>query len=297
MNKLSSQSVLRFVKEYVFMAIGMLIYSFAWVGIVLPAKSMGGGASGLALLLYYMTGGDGGGIPVGVGVFVINSALLLMAGFIVGWNFGIKTIYCIVILSLSMSFMQGLLPDNLLGLADDKLLSTILGGVLAGVGISLCFAQGGSTGGTDIVAMIINKYKTISYGRIILACDGLIIFSSYFIFHDMAPCVYGCIMSASFGFTVDMIVAGNKQSSQLFIISQTPEKIAEHIVSDLHRGVTMLNGEGWYSKQPLKIVMVLCRKNETSFLLRMIRECDPAAFVTVGSVMGVYGKGFEQLKK
>lgn len=296
---MSTSKVTRTIKEYLFMGLGMVIYSFAWLGIILPAKGVGGGASGVALLLYYLTGGEaGGGLPVGVGVFIINGVLLIAGGFIVGWNFGIKTIYTIIVLSIVMSIMQPLLAanPNLIGLADDKLLSALLGGILAAVGVSMCLAQGGSSGGTDIVALIVNKYKNIGYGRVVLMTDATIICCSYFIWHDVATLIYGCVLTATMGFVADLILAGNKQSSQIFIISRTPDLIAEHVVADVHRGVTIINGEGWYSKQPLKIVMVVCRKNETSVLFRVIKECDPDAFITVGSVMGVYGKGFEALK-
>ena len=297
--KLSTSKVTRTIKEYLLMGLGMIVYSFAWLGIILPAKGVGGGASGMALLLYYLTGGEtGGGLPVGVGVFLVNGVLLIIGGLIVGWNFGIKTIYSIIILSIVMGVMQPLLSahPNILGLADDKLLSALLGGIVAAVGVSMCLAQGGSSGGTDIVAMIVNKYKNIGYGRVVLMTDACIIGCSYFISHDIATLIYGCVLTATMGFMVDMILAGNKQSSQIFIISRTPDLIAEHVVADVHRGVTMINGEGWYSKQPLKIVMVVCRKNETSVLFRVIKDCDPDAFITVGSVMGVYGRGFDALK-
>lgn len=298
MEKLTSSVILRTVKEYGLMAAGMFIYAFAWVGVLIPAEGTGGGASGLALLIYYATGGEaGGGIPIGISVLIINAVLLIIAAFIIGWKFGIKTIYCVVLLSVAMSAMQEWLPSDLIGLGEDKFLSAILGGVMAGIGVSLCFAQGGSTGGTDIVAMIINKYRTISYGRIVFFSDFIIIGSAYFIFRDVATIIYGYVMVATFGYTVDLIVAGNRQSSQMFIISSKYDMIADRVAHDAHRGVTLIDGEGWYSKHPMKIVMVVCRKNETRVMFRIIKECDPDAFITVGSVMGVYGKGFDALKK
>ena len=165
------------VKEYVLMTVGMFCYAFGWIGCILPAKCMGGGASGLSLLIYYATGET---ITIGVMVFIINAILLLIAGFIVGWKFGIKTIFCVCMLSFAMSTMQELFtqPDGtILDIfqLDNRLLSTILGGIFSGVGVTMSFAQGGSTGGVDIVAMIINKYRTVSYGKIVRSIDSVII--------------------------------------------------------------------------------------------------------------------------
>lgn len=159
------------------MTVGMFCYAFGWIGCILPAKCMGGGASGLSLLIYYATGET---ISIGVMVFIINAILLLIAGFIVGWKFGIKTIFCVCMLSFAMSTMQELFtqPDGtILDIfqLDNRLLSTILGGIFSGIGVSMSFAQGGSTGGVDIVAMIINKYRTVSYGKIVRAIDSVII--------------------------------------------------------------------------------------------------------------------------
>lgn len=164
MKPINPDIVLKPVKEYVLMAVGMLMYSFGWIGCILPAGGVGGGAAGLSLVLCNALSTAGIDLQIGTMVFIINAVLLLVAGFIVGWNFGLKTIFCVVIISLGMNFWQEVLPDgNFLGV--DNLLAIVMGGILAGAGIALCFSQGGSTGGTDIVAMIINKYRTVSYGK------------------------------------------------------------------------------------------------------------------------------------
>ena len=179
----------------------------------------------------------------------------------------------------------------------DRLLSIILGGILAGIGIAMCFKQGGSTGGTDIVAMIINKYRTISYGRIVITCDFTIITSALLVGYHIDTVIYGFVMTAVFGYTVDMLMAGNQQSSQVLIVTHDFQKMADTIVNNAHRGVTVLDSTGWYSKEASKVVMVVCRKRETSSILKLVKSVDPDAFITVGSVMGVYGKGFEALNK
>lgn len=235
-------------------------------------------------------------VQIGTMVFFINAVLLLVAGFIVGWNFGVKTIFCVLVISVGMNFWQGVLPEgNFLGV--DNLLSIVMGGILAGPGIALCFTQGGSTGGTDIVAMIINKYRTISYGKILIYSDFVIIASSLLVGKGISAVIYGYVLTAVVGYTVDMIMAGNQQSSQVLIITHDYEKMADAIARNIHRGVTLIDSQGWYSKEQTKMVMVVCRKRETAMILKFVKTIDPDAFMTVGSVMGVYGKGFQAINK
>lgn len=297
---LKPATIFETIKEYFWMTLGMVIYSFGWIGCILPAKCVGGGASGLSLLIYYMTGGH---ISVGMMVLVINAILLLIAGVIVGWRFGIKTIFCVIILSVSMSAMQKIftLPDGTIMdifQLDNRLLSCILGGIFSGIGVALCFKQGGSTGGTDIVAMIINKYKTVSYGKIVRASDSVIIASAYFTPEvGIDGVIYGFIMVGVFSYAVDAFMAGNQQSSQIFIVCKDYVSMADAMNNIAHRGATVIDAKGWYSKEEFKIVMVVCRKRDTSVILKVIKTIDPDAFISVGSVMGVYGKGFEALNK
>lgn len=296
MKRPTGENVLHVVKEYFLMAIGMMLYSFAWIGCILPAKGVGGGAAGLSLVLCHALDQVGISIQLGTMVFLINGVLLLIAGFIVGWNFGVKTIFCVFVISLGMNFWQAVLPDGDF-LHLERILAVILGGILAGIGVAMCFAQGGSTGGTDIVAMIINKYRTVSYGKIVIYSDFVIIGSSMLVGFHIDTVIYGYVMTAVFGYTVDMIMAGNQQSSQVLIVTHDYEKMAQAIVENVHRGVTLIDSEGWYSKKRSKIVMVVCRKRETSMILKFVKTIDPDAFMTVGSVMGVYGKGFQALTK
>ncbi|MBQ6881661.1 MAG: YitT family protein [Alistipes sp.] len=308
-------AILKTIKEYVVMASGMLFYSFGWVACILPNEGTGGGASGLALVITQaLSNTVGVDIQIGTMVLIINGILLLISGFIVGWNFGIKTIYCVVVLSLSMNMWQMLFSDpetgavvDILKLAD-PIVAIVLGGVCAGIGIVICFSQGGSTGGTDIAAVIINHYRTVSYGKILIYSDLFIIGSALLLFkqdpetgewvhvYSIATVIYGYIMTAVVGYTVDMIQAGSQQSTQVLIVTKDPEKMAEAIANNVHRGVTLLDAQGWYSKSNTKVVMVVCRKRETQLLLKHVKTVDPNAFMTVGSVVGVYGQGFETLK-
>ena len=293
---ITPNSVWKIVKEYFLMFFGMMMYSFGWIGCVLPANGMGGGAAGLSLVLCTALENLGMHVQIGTMVFFINAVLLLVAGFIVGWNFGVKTIFCVLVISVGMNFWQGVLPEgNFLGV--DNLLSIVMGGILAGTGIALCFTQGGSTGGTDIVAMIINKYRTISYGKILIYSDFVIIASSLLVGKGISAIIYGYVLTAVVGYTVDMIMAGNQQSSQVLIVTHDYEKMADAIARNIHRGVTLIDSQGWYSKEQTKMVMVVCRKRETAMILKFVKTIDPDAFMTVGSVMGVYGKGFQAINK
>lgn len=305
------------IKEYVLMALGMFLYSFGWICCILPANAAGGGATGLSLLLYHLTGGA---ISIGTMVLIINIILLIIAGFIVGWNFGIKTIYCVVVMSVIMHFLQVWFttPDGwvaqIITVRDaltvpngtivdlfnlnNRLLSAILGGICSGVGVAMCFQQGGSTGGSDIVVMIVNKFYTISYGKFIRLTDGVIISSALFL-PDVGidGVIYGFVMVAVFSYTVDMILSGNQQSSQIFIVSKDYKAMADAINNEAKRGATVIDAMGWYSKDNSKIVMCVCRKRDLAMVLKIVRNVDPEAFITIGSVMGVYGKGFEALNK
>ena len=284
------------------MTLGMFMYAFGWVACIIPAGGMGGGATGLSMLLNAVFPS----LSIGTFVFIINALLLIIAGFIIGWNFGIKTIYCIIVLSIAMDSWDYILPPGILveytqNIDSHNILLVILGAIIAGSGVAVGFSQGGSTGGTDIVAMIINKYKTISYGKIVISSDFFIIGCSIFVASDIATgiatIIYGYIMIAVYGYTVDLIQSGSQQSSQIFIISPKYELIADAINNDAHRGVTVLDGTGWYTKKETKIVMVVCRKRNASYILKLVHSIDPNAFITMGSVMGVYGQGFEALSK
>lgn len=291
-----SKSLLTHLKEYLIMTLGMCIYSFGWIGCVLPAKSTSGAASGLAIVISTaLQNTMGWELKIGTIVLVINIVLLIVAGLVLGWNFGIKTIYCILALSLSMNLWQEVLPaDDFLHI--DRFLSMVVGGVITGIGVAMAIMQGGSAGGTDIVAMIINKFRSISYGRVIFVLDLMIIASSLLVGFTIDAAIYGYIMTLVFGYTVDMILAGNKQSSQIFIISPQYEQITYALNHQLHRGVTLIEGEGGYTHKHTKMVMVVCSNRETPTVMRYVRQIDPNAFMTVASVMGVYGQGFQPIK-
>ncbi|MEG1608047.1 MAG: YitT family protein [Mucinivorans sp.] len=292
---LTLKKVLREIKTYGIISVGLIIYSFAFTTMLLPAGIVSGGAGGLGMLLYYAFGEH---LTLGVYYFIVNAVFIFFGVIIIGPKFGIKTIYAILFNTMALSLMQLYIPPDILGMnpETDKLLLAILGGVSAGVGIAFCFTQGGSSGGTDIIAMIINKYRNISLGKIIMMCDVLIITSSYFVFGEIKPIIYGFVTMGMVGYTIDLVLSGSKQSAQIMIFSNKYDEIGHKIIHEAHRGVSYLNGEGGFSGQPQKVVVVVCRKSEQSEIYRIIKEVDPNAFITVGSVMGVFGKGFDSLR-
>ncbi len=279
------------------MTVGMFAYAFGWIACIVPAGGVGGGATGLSIIITTaIESAWGYKIEIGTMVFIINASLLLLLGCIVGWKFGIKSVYCISILSVAMNFWVAVIGDQPL-FELETFLMIILGAICAGTGVALCFKQGGSTGGVDIVAMIINHYRTVSYGKIVMYCDFTIIASSMLVGMGIEAVIYGYLLTAIFSYTVDILMSGSQQSSQIFIISKDPQAMADAIMLSAHRGITMIDSQGWYTKESSKIVMVVCRKRESGQILSIVRSVDPAAFITVGSVMGVYGQGFEELRK
>lgn len=276
------------IKDYTIMFVGLILYVLSWTLFLIPAQITGGGISGLAAVIFYSTK-----IPMGFTYFAINVVLISIALKVLGPNFGVKTVFNMVALTLLFAIPQKYFPGALI---QDNFLSAVLGGMMGGVGIGLVFSRGGSTGGTDIIAMIINKYRNISPGRIILYCDVIIISSSFFLVHSIEKMVYGFVSMAVISYTLDAFLSGSNASAQIFIFSPKYEEIADFINTESVRGVTVIDGTGWYTQQDVKILMTIVRKKETSVIFRKVKEIDPNAFISMGSVMGVYGKGFDKLR-
>jgi uncharacterized membrane-anchored protein YitT (DUF2179 family) len=215
---------------------------------------------------------------------------------ILGKDCGIMTVYCSIVLSLENMLFERLIPLNGT-LTEYPLLELVYAVLLTGIGAAMIFKCKASSGGTDIVALIVNKYRTISYGRILFMTDFIIIGSSLLVTRDIQMVIFGYVVVAACGYTADAVLAGDKKSSQLMIMSKNHDAIADAIVNDLHRGCTVMDGTGWFTKEPTKVVMVLCRKNETSTILRTVKRVDPDAFISNASVTGVYGRGFEEIKR
>ncbi len=276
------------IRSYLFLTIGLGIGSLGWTGFLIPAKIVGGGLTGIATIFYFVAGWD-----IGLTSLIINIFLILLAIRILGASFGVKTIYCVLVLSGFLSFLRPLFVEPIV---SELMMNAIIGGILGGLGAGIVFVNGGSTGGVDIIAMIINKYKNISLGRLLLGMDVLIISSSYFLFQSIETMVYGYMTMAILAYTVDMVISGNRQTVQFFIISNKYEEIRKSVIFDANRGLTVLHGTGGYSGEDVKVLMVIGRKSESQVVFRIVKEIDPEAFITMGNVMGVYGKGFDKIK-
>lgn len=300
--------VLKTIKEYVLVALGILIYVTGWTVFLVPNNLVGGGVTGVSSILQYATGGA---VRMGYTYFAINLILLVIALFTLGKAFGIKTVFAIILASVGLNVLQDIIPADIcynLAVKNGKLMSTIIGGITAGIGIGMTMSQGGSTGGTDIIALVVNKYRNVSPGRMILAIDVVIIGSSIIVpsytpdgellpfTEKIVTVVYGLILTTVCSTVLDLYIAGSKQSVQVFILSKKYAEIADMITNDLHRGCTVLNGQGWYTKQETYVVMVLTRKSDLNLLLKMIKNIDSNAFLSVATVTGVYGQGFEAIK-
>lgn len=275
-------------KAYAIITLGLFINALGWTAFLIPAKITGGGITGVATLIFYAVE-----IPVWIPYLLINSVLVLISIKVLGKSFGIRTIYSTAVLTLFFSVLQGVITEPIV---NENFMSAVVGGIMAGVGVGIVFSQGGSTGGTDIIAMMINKYRNISPGKVILYADVIIISSSFLIFGSIEKIVYGYVTMAVGAYTIDMVLTGAKRTVQLFIFSKMYDQIAEKIATDMNRGITLINGTGWYSKKESKIVMVLVKKQESNTLLRIVKEIDPDAFISVNSVMGVYGLGFDRIR-
>lgn len=276
------------IRTYLIMFAGLLLFSLGWTMFLIPAEINGGGISGLGTLAYYLTG-----IPVGVVYLGINTILVVWAIKKLGTSFGVKTIVNMVIISLLLTIFQRVFTAPII---EDNFLSSVLGGIFSGLGLGLVFSQGGSTGGTDIIAMIITKYRKISPGRVIMYCDVLIIAISWFVFRSVEKLVYGYVAMWVVSYSLDAFLNGSNQSTQISIFSYKWEEIRQSIIHDSNRGVTLLEATGGYTNQPVKVILTVVRKRESSAIFKKVKEIDDKAFITMGNVMGVYGEGFDQLK-
>lgn len=308
------KSRMRTVFDYLVIIIGIAPMALMVNWILLPHAFVGGGLTGICSAIYYMTGGwfkglfpeYGGAIPVWLTTFVFNAILLLIAGLTVGWKFCIRTMVGVVAISFWYRVIP-ILPEPLIA---DPWLGAIIGGFVFGLSLGCVLAANGSSGGTDIVAMIVNNYRDISLGNIMLLCDVLIIASAFFLplpasmqeeganpmYLQIKRVLCGVAMTVSYTAAVDWLMARLHKSVHFLIYSSKYDEIATAINTTVNRGVTVLDGTGWYSKKPVKVISVLVRKPESSLVLGLIHEIDPNALVSFADVGGVFGLGFDKIK-
>lgn len=276
--------------DYLMIALGMLSYAIGWTVFLLPNDITTGGVPGIASIVYWATG-----LNVQYTYFAINGGLLIASLIVLGWKFSVKTIFAVLVMTFILPIIQGA-TSGLHLLGDQPFMACVIGASFCGAGIGIAFSANGSSGGTDIIAAIINKYRDITLGRVILMTDMIIISSSYFVLHDWEKVVYGFATLYISSFVLDQVVNSARQSVQFFIISKQYEEIGRRINKDLHRGVTVIDGTGLYTGLGIKMMFVLAKKRESTTIFRLIKDIDPNAFVSQSSVIGVYGEGFDHIK-
>jgi len=295
---MTAEKVLKTIWDYLLISFGALLFVMGWTSFLLPNGIIDGGLTGVCALLAMVTG-----VPVDIWNFGLNAILLVVAWMVLGRSFGIKTIYTIVLTSLLFRLLGG---DNLMCLKavagqplalGEKVLVPIIGGGLEALGLGLILLRGGSTGGTDILALIINKFWPVSLGRFYLVSDFIVIGLLMLIpGHCFADVIYGYICMGVFALALDMVMMGKESAVQVLIFSNHEAQIGGYINQQMGRGVTALKAIGWYTQEDRRVLMVMLRKTELPELVRAVKEIDPKAFVTVMPANNVYGEGFDEMK-
>lgn len=291
------------VKDYSLIALGLMFYTVGWVCFLLPYKIVTGALTGLSAIVFYVTG-----IPIYETYLSLNAVLLIVALKILGLKFLLKTIYAIALLSTMLTLAQHwMTADNgqliqILG-PNNPFMALIIGTMFTGSGLAIVFLNNGSTGGTDIIAACVHKYRNISLGNVLIIVNFCIIGSCIFfpafgedMQHRLYTVVFGLCTLVTENFMLDYVFNSRRQSVQFLIFSKKYEIIAQAIGRSTHHGVTILDGHGWYTGAPTKVLFVLTRKRESQNIFRLIKFIDPNAFVSQSAVIGVYGEGFDEIK-
>ena len=296
MPTISYHRIWEFVVDFLAINLGMAVYSLGWAAFLLPYHITTGGMAGMFAIVYYVTG-----FPMSYAILIANGILLVFALWQLGWKFTIKTTYAVLALSAYLQLGQEMMTADdgtlmqLLGDGQDSM-ACVLGAVLNGLGIGIVFLSGGSTGGWDVIAAIINKYRNVSLGRVLLYLDFLVIASCWPIFHDWRMVVFGYVTLAIYTYVLDMLINSARQDVQFIIFTTKPDEICQRIITETCHSVTSMNGEGYYSHQSIKVLITIVHKRESVTILRMIKETDPDAFVSQSRAEGVYGNGFKAIK-
>lgn len=303
MTKVKYDSLRHQAKDYIVIIFGLLLYAIGFTAFILPHEVVIGGVAGISTLVYFASGKL---IPVAITQYATNLILLAMAFKIVGKTFVMRTIFGATVISLFIGILENIFMGLSHPIMQDTAISVILGGIMCGTGVGLIFIHNGSSGGTDIVAAMVSKVSNVSIGRTIIFVDMSIVACSIFLPYNgtfteriearVPVMVYGFIVTFIISYMCDMIINTNRQATQFVIFSHKWEEIASRINAEAHRGVTVLDGMGWYSKQEVKVLMCWCRKIESVTIFRIVKSIDDNAFITQSNVNGVYGKGFDTMR-
>ncbi len=280
------------MKDFMFIVFGILSYAVGYTAFILPERVVMGGVSGLSALIYYATN-----IPAGISIFVLNITLLIIAFSALTKQFVVRTIIGVILLSMFIGALQPFFQAYpIITAGEDKFMHVLIGGMLGGAGLGIVFSHNGSTGGTDIITVLLTKHFNLSFGRAMQFIDCTIICSSYLLFHSMETIVYGVVFTLVASYVCDFVVNGSRQTVQFLIISKNYKEIADTINRRVNRGVTVIEGKGWYSKENVEMLVVLSRKYESQDIFAVIKQIDPQAVVSQTFCHGVFGEGFDKIK-
>lgn len=280
------------MKDFMFIVFGILSYAVGYTAFILPERVVMGGVSGLSALIYYATN-----IPAGISIFVLNITLLIIAFSALTKQFVVRTIIGVILLSMFIGALQPFFQAYpIITAGEDKFMHVLIGGMLGGAGLGIVFSHNGSTGGTDIITVLLTKHFNLSFGRAMQFIDCTIICSSYLLFHSMETIVYGVVFTLVASFVCDYVVNGSRQTVQFLIISKNYKEIADTINRRVNRGVTVIEGKGWYSKENVEMLVVLSRKYESQDIFAVIKQIDQQAVVSQTFCHGVFGEGFDKIK-
>lgn len=293
---IKSHTLMTEIKDFLAINVGLISYAIGWAAFLLPYKMTTGGLTGMCAIFYYLTD-----VPIQLTFCIVNVILLVLAVRELGYRFVLKTTYAIFMLSFFLDVAQNMMKDDkgnflqILGPGQDSM-ACILGAILCGFGIGMVFVSNGSTGGTDIIAAVVNKHRNISLGRVLLYIDLVTISSCYFFFNDWRMVVFGYVALVVMNYTLDMVVNSSRQDVQFIIFSKKYKELGDRIINETCHSVTIWDSEGYYSHSSIKVMITIVHKNEAIQILRMIHEVDPDAFVSQSRAEGVYGNGFNKIK-
>ena len=302
------------LREYLIIFLALCPFAMCVNWIFVPHNVVGAGLTGFCSIIYYATEGMfpalfpeyGGAIPIWLTTLTINIILLIIASFTVGWQFCIRTLFG----ALCVSFWYRVIPIRETAIIEDPIMGCIIGGLFFGVCLGVVMLNNGSSGGTDILAMIVNKYRDVSLGTSMVIFDVVIILCSWFLpipesmqgvvdsetDYRIRRIICGLCMTYCYTFSLDWIVRRRRHAVRFMIVSPKYDQIAEAINNTVNRGVTVLNGEGWYSKQEVHAIYVLARVSERQQVYRTVFAIDPDALITETDATVVYGRGFDRWK-
>jgi uncharacterized membrane-anchored protein YitT (DUF2179 family) len=287
-NKLTAKKVFEEIKSYFFIFLGLALFTFGWSAFLTPYEVSGGGVAGAASILYFATK-----FPIGITTFVLNAILIAIAWKVLGTKFCVNSLICTVVMSGFFALFQPMFPQPIV---DDMFMSVIIGSALAACGIGMTINWGGNTGGIDIIALMIGKYRNISYGRVSLFANIVIVGSSYFVLHDVQKLVYSFVVLIVSIIVSDLVIDGYRQTYQFMVFSQKNHEIAQSINTKLKRGATFLKGYGSYNQQESDVLLIVAHRTDKGDITRIIKEIDPTAFITISKTASVFGKNFDNIK-